>query len=177
MKRLLPVPMCFLSLLCLFMLPSHGVQSQESALSTRGYSQERGRWNYCVRAYHMAMKTDGLIRIYFKFDKGYDNCRTFEVSNVVTSPPNGIRGTYGFVKGTNKVPQGKPFALDVTPTTTHVTLLIPYQGDGRITNSLFNFEKTMKNLVLAGKSTNWRQAFQKTESRLAAKAKTDKTPP
>ena len=125
----------------------------------------------------MAMKTDGLIRIYFKFDKGYDNCRTFEVSNVVTSPPNGIRGTYGFVKGTNKVPQGKPFALDVTPTTTHVTLLIPYQGDGRITNSRFNFEKTMKNLVLAGKSTNWRQAFQKTESRLAAKARADKTPP
>ncbi|SVD62913.1 uncharacterized protein METZ01_LOCUS415767, partial [marine metagenome] len=104
-------------------------------------------------------------------------CSTFEVSNVVTSPPSGIRGTYGFVKGTNKVPEGKSFALDITPITKTVTLLIPYHGDGRITDSRFNLEAPMKNLVLAGKSTNWRQAFRKTESRLAAKAKADKTPP
>jgi len=70
MRRILWAPIVF-SLLCLFMLPSHDVQSQETKVEIMGVSRERGEYaNFCVKAYHMAMKTDGLIRIQFLFSPG-----------------------------------------------------------------------------------------------------------
>lgn len=132
---------------------------------------------YCYAIRNIRIEENGYVTLRFgkqqKFIAKY--CPKNIIYNVTTIPANSIRGSRG-VSG--RTPN-KTFYIQVTPKTSHIILKILERG--LVKSRTFKIKAeiaSIQKLINAEQSTpTWQKAFKNTESKLAAKAKADKTPP
>jgi hypothetical protein len=168
-KRSLLVMICCSSYLVMFMGEAKSVGMKwDSSGSLQPHET-------CTYTKFIEIQPTGFIRVTFRIYNS-SSCVPFAVRNVVTSPQNILRGSGGFVKGTNEVKKGTSFWLDVAPEAKSIQILAPARS-GVLVNITFNLEYVISKLAEAATSTNWQQSFQRSETKLAEIAKTDKSPP
>ncbi|MBT3202519.1 MAG: hypothetical protein HN350_21680, partial [Phycisphaerales bacterium] len=158
-KRPLLVVICCLSYLATFMGEARSV-----GMKWRDVGSRSG--DYCAYTSFIEIQPTGFVRVTFVLRNidYYPSCHPFVVRNVVTSPKNGLRGSGGFVKGTNNVNKGTSFWLDVVPETKSIQILAP-GNEGALTKNTFTIHAAIRGLTEAAVNTNWQQSFQRSETK------------
>ncbi len=128
----------------------------------------------CFHISSFEKEDSGLIKLSFVYHDYY-KCPERTIYNVTTEPKEQIRGSSGI----NGKTAGKTFSIQVLPEVKYISLEI--RKDGKVETERFSISQSVKNLYKLIEAENsipaWQMALNNTESKLAEKAKQDKTPP
>jgi len=134
-----------------------------------------GPYESCYKIKNVKLEENGLITLRFNHHKTKLYCPGNILYDVTTAPAGLIRGA----KGVNGRNPNNPFFIQVSPNAKTVRLKV-LRG-GNVAFEQFNFGSPIsqiKTLIEAENSIpSWQKAFKNTESKLIAKAATDKIPP
>ncbi len=128
----------------------------------------------CYNISSFEKEDSGLIKLNFG-EFLSTTCPEKIIYNVTTDPKDKIRGSSGI----NGKVAGKNFSIQVLPEVRSISLEI--RKNGKVETETFSISRSIENLYKLIEAENsipaWQMALNNTESKLAEKAKQDKTPP
>ncbi len=137
-----------------------------------GYDEYARGSCYVINSFEK--EDSGLIKLNFG-EWATSMCPDKIIYNVTTDPKEQVRGSSGI----NGKTAGKTFSIQVLPEVKYISLEI--RKDGKVETERFSISQSVKNLYKLIEAENsipaWQMALNNTESKLAEKAKQDKTPP
>ncbi len=141
--------------------------------------EEQSRWSRdysCYQINYFKKEDSGLITLEFEDTwSSKTDCPSSTIYDISTNPKSQVRGSNGI---NGKIAKSK-FQIQLLPDTKDI--FIELKKGGQVKRESFFIEENIKKLLKLIEAENsipaWQMALNNTESKLAEKAKQDKTPP